>query len=297
MRVVVGASSFATKDTKAIDILQNKGIEVIKNPYGRKMTENEIIEHLQGADGILAGLEPLNKNVLSRSKSLKAIARIGIGMDNVDIVTAEKLGIKVSNTPDAPTKAVAEMTIAMILTIGHRIIESNADVHNGIWKKRIGFSIEGMNVLIIGYGRIGRKVAEHLEYFGAKLMIHDPYIPQYAQKSLQELLEKSDIVTIHAAGKDEIISAEMFRAMKRGMTLLNCARGTLVNEGALFQALHDGTVSYYWGDTLWSEPYSGKMTECENAILTPHISTYNSLCRETMETEAANNILRDLGYV
>ena len=297
MKIVVGASSFATQSDKAINLMLQQGIEVIKNPYGRKMTESEIIAHLQGADGLLAGLEPLNENVLSKAPSLKAIARIGIGMDNVDIGAADKYGIKISNTPDAPTKAVAEMTIAALLAIGHQIMESNDDVHHGIWKKRIGFSIEGLKVLIIGFGRIGQKVVEHLNYFGAEVLIYDPYIAKYAQRDLAELLSEVDVVSIHAAGKDEIITANLFDDMKKGIVLLNCARGALVNEDALYQALHDGTVSYFWGDTLWQEPYEGEIAKCNNAILTPHISTYNTLCRETMETEAVQNILRDLNQM
>lgn len=297
MRVVVGASSFAVKSSKPVDILKNKGIEVIKNPYGRKMTESEIIEHLQGADGILAGLEPLNENVLSKAQSLKAIARIGIGMDNVDVEAAKKYGIKVSNTPDAPTKAVAEMTITMLLAIGHQIIESNRDIHNGIWKKRIGFSVEGLNVLVIGYGRIGKLVSEHLRYFRSNIFIYDPNIPEISIKSLCEAVKRADVITIHAAGKEEILTYELFKQMKEGMVILNSARGSLINEDALYDALNNGIVSYFWGDALWNEPYEGKLIKCDNAILTPHISTYNFLCRRMMETEAVENILKDLGYV
>ena len=297
MKIAVGASSFAASSDKAINLLLEKGIEVVKNPYGRKMTAEETIEHLQGADGLLAGLEPLNEEVFIHTPNLKAIARIGIGMDSVDVEAAKKHGIKVSNTPDAPTKAVAEMALAALLTMGHEIIPSNEDVHNGVWKKRIGFSLIGLNVTFIGYGRIGRQFAEHLKALGSNIIVYDPYLPEISEPDMETALKKADVVTIHASGNTEIITPDKFDSMKDGVVLMNCSRGGLVNEDALYESLKNGKVSKFWGDVFWEEPYKGKLLECENAILTPHISTYNSLCRESMETEAVLNILRDLGYV
>lgn len=296
MKVVVGASSFAGSSDKAINLLLDKGIEVVKNPYGRKLTIEETIAHLQGADGLLAGLELLNDEVISQAPQLKAIARIGIGMDSVDVAACEKHGVKVSNTPDAPTAAVAEMALAALLTIGHEIITCNHDVHNKVWKKRIGFSLDGLNVLFIGYGRIGRRFAEHLKHFGSNITVYDPFLPEISVADLAEALKTADVVTMHASGKDEILTSEMFGHMKDGVVVLNCARGGLINEDALYDALKSGKVSHYWGDVFWQEPYEGKLLECDNAILTPHIATYNSLCRESMETEAVKNLLRDLGY-
>lgn len=297
MKIVVGASSFAGSSDKAINMLLERGIEVVKNPYGRKMTEDEIIGHLQGADGLLAGLEPLNEAVFEKAPQLKAIARIGIGMDNVDIEAAKKHGIKVSNTPDAPTAAVAEMALAALLTMGHEIIPSNRDVHQKVWKKRIGFSLNGLNVLFIGYGRIGRRFAEHLKYFGSNISVYDPFQPDISEPDLGEALKKADVITVHASGNEEILSAGLFSCIREGAVVMNCSRGALINEDALYEGLKSGKISQYWGDVFWSEPYEGKLLECDNAVLTPHISTYNSLCRESMETEAVKNILEDLGCV
>lgn len=295
MKIVVGASSFAATSDKAINMLIKQGAEVVKNPYGHRMNEEEIIKHLDGADGLLAGLEPLNENVLSKAPNLKAIARIGIGTDNVDFDACKRHGIKVSNTPDAPTAAVAEMALAALLTIAHNIIPCNRDIHNGEWTKRIGFSLIGLNVLIVGYGRIGRRFAEHLKSLGSNIIVYDPFQPDISEPNLEQALAKADVISLHAAGADMILSAEMFDYMKDGVVILNCARGGLIDEEALYNNLTSGMVSYFWGDVFSKEPYSGKLTECENAILTPHISTYNSLCRESMETEAVINIMEDLG--
>ena len=297
MKVVVGASSFASDSNKAINLLLDKGIQVVKNPYGRKMTEEENISHLTDADGLLAGLEPLNETVLSASPSLKAIARIGIGMDNVDMEAAKRHGIKVSNTPDGPTDAVAEMVLGALLAIERQIIYANQDMHNKKWEKRIGISLRGLNVLIVGYGHIGKKVAELLKYMGVNIFVYDRFQPDLNNVStLEEGIAKADVISLHASGKEEILTPEMFQIMRKDIVILNSARGGLINEDALYSSLKNGTVSAFWGDVFWEEPYTGKLTECENAILTPHISTYSKQCREAMETEAVINLLRDLGY-
>lgn len=239
MKVVVGASSFSESSDRAIQLLREKGIEVIKNPYKRKMTEKEIITHLSGAVGLLAGLEPLNENVFRLSPGLKAISRIGIGMDNVDQRAAKEYGIKVSNTPDAPTQAVAEMTLTVLLTLIHQVIPSNEDVHNKIWNKRMGHSIQGMKVLVVGYGHIGKKVAELLNSLGAKILIYDKYNKGISTCNLEEGLNEADIVTLHVSGKEEVIGKDQLDLMKTGAVLLNSARGTVINEEALYLCLKE----------------------------------------------------------
>lgn len=295
MKVVVGASSFADSSDMAINLLLEKGIEVVKNPYKRKMTEEEIIDHLSGADGLLAGLEPLNENVFKRAPQLKAIARIGIGIDNVDLAAAKKYGIKVSNTPDGPTQAVAEMTLTALLALIHQIFLANEDIHNGVWKKRIGYSISGIKVLVIGYGHIGRKTSELLKSLGAEILVYDKYDLSASTCSLENGLQSADVVTLHASGNEEIIGNREMELMKQGVVLLNSARGALVNEEALYNNLQSGKIAGFWGDALWQEPYQGKICGCKNAVLTPHICTYTTTCRESMETEAVKNLLKDLG--
>lgn len=294
MRVAVGASSFNDSNVEIAKLLEENKIELIKNPHGRKMNKEEIIEHLKGADGLLAGLEPLDGEVFSQCSSLKAIARIGIGMDNVDISSAKEYGIKVSNTPEGPTNAVAEMTLTALLSILHNIIWANEDVHNGVWKKRLGRSISECKILIIGYGRIGQKTAKLMETLGAEIMIYDKYNKDISTCSLEEGLVNADVISIHASGKDEIISEKMIDMMKDGVVILNSARGGLINENALYNALRTEKVAAFWGDALWEEPYNGVLLECKNAILTPHICTYTKCCRESMELQALLNLLGDL---
>ena len=294
MKVAVGASSFAIDNGDALHLLESHGIEVIKNPYGRKLTEQETIEHLKDVQGLLAGLEPLNEKVFAECPGLKAVARIGIGMDNVDLKAAKAYGVKVSNTPEAPTEAVAEMTLTALLSIGHRLIPANCDMHNKVWKKRMGFSVSGQKVFVIGYGHIGKRMVKLLRQMGADVLVYDKYNAEVSNCTMEEGLRKTDIITLHVSGNEEILSREMIGKIKEGAVLLNSSRGGLVNEDALYDALQSGRISWFWGDVFWEEPYSGKLTECDNAILTPHISTYTVSCRREMEMQAVKNLLEDL---
>lgn len=296
MKVVVGASSFDNNGANLAELFASRGIELVKNPFGRKMTKKEIIEHLQGAEGILAGLEPLDEEVFSLCPELKAIARIGIGMDSVDQEAAKRHGIKVSNTPEGPTEAVAEMVLTTLLAILHNLIASDRDVHNGIWKKRLGCSISEQKILLIGYGHIGKKTNELLTGLGADTLIYDKYSDDVSTCSLEDGVREADVISLHASGTDEIITRDMFEQMRDGVIILNSARGGLINEEGLYHALKSGKVSAFWGDALWQEPYDGILRECENAILTPHLCTYTTKCRTNMESQAAQNLLRDLGY-
>lgn len=294
MRVVVGASSFAESSNAPLQRLVDAGFEVKKNPFGRRLTKEEIIEFLQEADGILAGLEPLDEEVLAHAPDLKVIARIGVGMDNVDQEAVRRHGIKLSNTPEGPTNAVAEMTLTALLGILHNLVPANQDVHNGVWKKRLGQSISSVKIMIIGYGHIGQAVSKLFESMGARVLIYDKYNPAVSTISLEEGLKTADVISLHASGKEEILGGEEISKMRDGVIILNSARGALINEEALYNALRSGKVSAFWGDALWQEPYNGRICECENAVLTPHICTYTSTCRESMEMQAVENLLRDL---
>jgi D-3-phosphoglycerate dehydrogenase / 2-oxoglutarate reductase len=300
MKVAISTSSFGSSDNTPIEMLQSKGIEVLQNPYGRKMTESEIIEHLHDVDGLLAGLEPLNKTVFEHCPQLKAIARVGIGMDNVDHFSAKKAGIKISNTPEGPTNAVAEMTLGAALVLSRNIIPANQALHEKKWAKSIGLGLKNTTILIVGYGRIGRRTAKLFKYVGCKILICDPLANEseidksFKLCDLQEGLRVAQIVSLHAAGDNPILTPKEFGLMKDGVILLNSARGNLIEEQALKDALDSGKVDSAWLDTFPSEPYSGVLTEYSQLLLTPHMSTYSTQCRKDMEIAAVNNLLRDL---
>jgi len=300
LRIAVGVSSFADSDATPMKMLEESGVEIIPNPYSRRMTEEEIIRHIDGIDGLLAGLEPLNRKVLKSASSLRAVARVGIGLDNVDLDTAHELNILVSNTPDGPTEAVAEMCLASLLTLSRRIVDFNTDFHSGIWKKHIGTGLRGTRVLLIGYGRIGRKFGEMLRFFGAEIMVYDPFISSDSltkseeRVALEEGIARAEVISLHASGNETILNKEVIGKMQKGVILLNSARGDLINENALIDALESGRIDSVWLDVFWKEPYNGRLLEFSNVLLTPHVSTYTLQCRLSMEVAAVKNLLRDL---
>ena len=301
MRIAIGTSSFADVDSAPLELLYAKGLEVVSNPYGRKLTEDEIIEHLQNVDGLLAGLEPLNKTVFQKSPQLKVIARVGIGMDNVDMVAAKVARIKVSNTPEGPIDAVAEMTLSAALILSRSILPANFALHKKQWKKSISIGLKNLKVLIIGYGRIGSRVSELFSVMGAYVKVCDPVVSQDDLQFGEELsgltdgLKSADIITLHAGGNDPILTSDEFENMGEGVIILNSARGNLIAEDALIDALESGKVASAWLDVFSREPYTGRLTEYPQLLLTPHISTYTVQCRREMEMAAVNNLLRDLG--
>ena len=300
--IAIGPSSFAGKDPEPMRLLEAAGVTVKPNPFGRRLNEAEIIAHLHGVDGLIAGLEPLNRTVLAAAHPrLKALARVGIGVANVDFEAAREFGVAVSSTPDGPIDAVAEMTLAALLSLARQLTPANAALHRGEWAKSIGMGLRGAKVLLIGCGRIGRRVAELLQAFGAEVLVCDPALapaaipPGATQVDLATGLAVADAVSLHASGEDCVLDAGAFALMKPGALLLNSARGGLVDEAALLAALDSGIVGGAWFDAFWEEPYTGPLTRYDQVLLTPHTGTYTEQCRRQMESEAVRNLLRDLG--
>jgi D-3-phosphoglycerate dehydrogenase len=299
-RVAIGPSSFAADEDAPARRLRDRGIEIVANPFGRRLTEAEIVVHLREADGLIAGLEPLNRRVLASAPRLRAIARVGIGMENVDLDAARQLDIRVSNTPDAPIEAVAELTMAAMLALARRLPEMNAELHAGRWTKTISPGLAGATVLFVGYGRIGRATAARARAFGARIIVCDPAVApsdlQHGEETvdLKEGLKRADIVTLHASGAETLIGAAELAAMRPEAILLNSARGELVDEGALVETLESGRLAGAWFDAFRREPYDGPLLRFDNVLLTPHAATYTSRCRLSMELQAVENLLRDL---
>ncbi len=305
-KIVITTSSFGKEDGEALGLLRSRGLTVVLNPHGRALQQSEILDLCKDSIGIIAGTEKLEADTLERlsrpanaHNSLKVISRCGTGLDNVDLQAAQRLGIKVFNTPDAPTLAVAELTVGLILDLMRKVSRMDRAIRRGLWEKQMGNLLNGKSVGIIGFGRIGRKVAALLQAFECAIMYCD--ISDTAsdastyRASMPELLEKSDIISIHVSSKKQLLGRNELRMMKNGSWLINVARGGVVDEDALREALDCGHLSGAALDVFNQEPYAGPLTELENVILTPHIGSYAKEGRIAMELEAAENLLKGLG--
>ncbi len=289
-KILITTSSFGKVDQEPLEKLKKSGFEIIQNPYGRKVTAQELRELLPDVVGLIAGTETIDRETLKNS-SLKVISRVGVGIDGIDLEAAKEWGIVVKNTPDAPTVAVAELALGGILSLLRQIPQMNREVHQKIWNGKMGIQLSGKTVLIVGFGRIGRCLAKLLEPFKVKLVAVDATLPGI---SLREWLPEADIICLHISGSQQVLGKEEFSLMKKGVFILNAARGGVVNEDDLIQALREGKVAGAWLDVFSEEPYSGLLAEFSQVILTPHIGSNTKESRARMEKEAVDNLFSEL---
>lgn len=293
-KIFVSTSSFGEYSPEPINILKDAGCTVKLNPHGRKLTEAEVVELAGDSQGLIAGTENLDKETLKAFSHLKVISRCGVGIENVDLREARTLGIMVVNTPEAPTTAVAELTVGLILNLLRCVSQQDRVLRMGQWQKKMGFLLEKKNVGIVGYGRIGRKVSAMLKSFNCNIAFSDPYQKsnQDKQMSLEGLLAWADILTVHVSSDKALIGAQQIAAMKKGSYLINVSRGGVVDEKALHEALTSQALAGAALDVFEQEPYTGPLKDVDNVILTPHIGSYAKESRILMECQAAENLLK-----
>jgi len=295
--ILITTSSFGLESSEPFNLMQAAGFEYIINPYNRKLSEEELISLLSKHKPlcIIAGTETYNRSVLEIAKPfLKIISRCGVGIDGIDLSVANEFGIKIKNTPDAPTRAVAELTIGLMLDVLRRISLIDRNIRNGKFDKFMGNLLFGKTVGIIGYGRIGKCVALYAEAFGCKIIFHDPDSPN--SMPLDNLLKESDIVTLHCpliAQTKNIINEVALCKMKKTAILLNVSRGGLVDENALIKTLTEKCIAGAAIDCFEKEPYSGELIKLDNIVLTSHIGSYAKESRIKQEIDAVKNILED----
>tara|TARA_B100001142_G_scaffold268332_1_gene273433 strand:- start:247 stop:1146 length:900 start_codon:yes stop_codon:yes gene_type:complete len=299
MNILIAPSTFGVHDDKPIRILEERGFNIIKNPYGRKITKEELKPILKNIYYVIAGLEEYDDEIISNS-NLKLLSRCGSGIDNINLEAVKKHGVKIFNTPRGPTQSVAELTIGCMISLVRNLTEMDSNMHCRKWKKMNGFLIKEKQILIIGYGAIGKRVAEILSFIGAEILVYDPFVnkneinPNYTKVDLNEGLKNANIISLHCSGNSEIIGEKQFEIMKKGIFILNSARGGIVNEKALEINLQNKKVRGAWLDTFINEPYNGNLKNFKQVILTPHIGSYTIEGRKKMEIDSVNNIINNL---
>ncbi|ROH98694.1 hydroxyacid dehydrogenase [Chryseobacterium sp. G0240] len=264
---------------------------------------DEICDKIQNYDGIIIRSRiPLDKNFLERGKNLKFIARVGAGMENIDIPVAEKLGIQLINSPEGNRDSVAEHVVGMLLVIMHRLFIASREVKNGIWKREEnrGDELLGKTIGLIGYGNMGKATARRFSGFGCKVIFHD-ILPglsdEFAtQVSLEELKQSADVLSLHIPLTSEthyLIDETFIKEMKNDFYFINTARGKNVETKSLVNALKSGKVKGACLDVLEYEKSSFENLETENedlsyllnsekAIITPHIAGWTHQSKEKL---------------
>lgn len=302
-RVLITTVPFAEKDKLPILLLENEQIEYVINPYNQKLTSAQLAELIPGFDAIIAGTENINNEVLAKADRLKFISRVGIGLDNVDLLYAKEKNIKVSYTADAPAPAVAELTVGLMLSLLRFTQLSNIQMHQGKWHRYFGRRFSEVTIGIIGAGRIGSKVIKHILAFNpVKILVNEP-IPSMDLKNItevewvskEEIYKNADVISLHLPLNSEtrgMISKVELQKMKSDALLINTSRGGIINENDLFEIMQSGHLGGAAIDVFQQEPYNGPLQKIDRCILTAHMGSMSIDCRSKMEIEATEEVVR-----
>ena len=297
-RALITTVPFGEADPAPLELLRQAGVDYVLNPVGRRVTEAELVSLVPGFDVLIAGTEPITGHVLEAGAALRLISRVGVGLDNVDLLGARARRIAVAYTPEAPADAVAELTIGMALSLLRGVHVAHAAMRRGVWKRLQGRRLGKVTVGVVGVGRIGRRVIHLLSAFGATILAND-----LTQVSIDTpvrwvdkhtLYRESDVVSLHVPLTRltrHLVGAAELALMRPDALLINTCRGGVVDEAALASALRDGRLGGAAVDTFAEEPYHGELVDVETCLMTPHMGSMSADCRVRMEYGAARNVV------
>lgn len=303
-KVLITTVPFAEENRVPRELLDRARVPYVVNPIGRRFKEEELRELIGGFSAMIAGTEPITARVMNAAPDLKLIARVGIGLDNVDLVHARRQGITVTYTPDAPAPAVAELTIGLMLSLLRGVHIADRLMHQGQWKRVAGRRVSCATIGVIGAGRVGGRVIRHLlgGFEGVRVMANDLVVPDdmsanaaLSWTTKEEIYATADIVSVHVPLQPStryLVGTKELRMMRPGSFLINTARGGIVDEAALLDALRDKAIAGAALDVFEQEPYSGPLASSEQCVLLSHMGSMSTDCRERMELEATEEILR-----
>jgi D-3-phosphoglycerate dehydrogenase len=286
---------------EAVDILQKE--KDLKVDVNTKLTPDELKKVIKDYDGLLVrSSTKVTKDVINSADKLKIIGRAGVGLDNVDIDAASKKGVIVVNTPGGNTISTAEHTFSMMLALSRSIPQADLSMKKGEWerKKFMGVELYGKTLGIVGLGRIGTEVAKRALSFDMKVVAYDPYLSFEKAKDLgiesvdlEGLLKQSDYITVHTPLTEDtkhVISDKQFEIMKKGVRVINCARGGIIDEAALMKAIESGKVSGAALDVYEEEPpvKDSKLLKSDKLVLTPHLGASTEEAQVNVAIDIAN---------
>jgi D-3-phosphoglycerate dehydrogenase len=282
--------------------------------YG--ISQDDLLQVIENYDALIVRSVPkVTEEVLSRGKRLKVVGRAGNGVDNIDVEAATRYGVLVVNTPDSNSISACEQTIALMLAAARNIPQANATLKQGGWGRNrfMGNELFGKTVGIVGLGRIGALIATRLKAFGMRVIAYDPYItPERFKRfgaermaTLNDLVRQADFITVHTPKTEETIgmigeeqfrlTAEQFQIAKKGVRVVNCARGGIIDEKALAEALRQGIVASASLDVFVKEPCAGNpLLEFDNVVATPHLGATTHEAQYRVGTDVATYVLTAL---
>jgi phosphoglycerate dehydrogenase-like enzyme len=302
-RVLVTPRSFGQSDPGLKTELESRVGEVVYSPGEQPLSSDALRDLLAGCDGYIAGLDNIDRRALEGASRLRVIARYGVGVDKVDLETARAMGIVVTNTPDANSVSVAELTIGLMLSLARHIPTAAAATRSGQWPRYRGLALEGKTVGLLGLGMIGRQVARRLLGFDCAIVAHDP-APDAAFAAAhhvellppEEVVARADFLSLHLPllpATRCMVDAGFIGRMKRGAYLINTSRGGLLDEAALFDALQHGHLAGAALDVFDEEPPSpdNPLLALPQVIATPHMGAHSDSATNAMGRAALRDCL------
>jgi D-3-phosphoglycerate dehydrogenase len=292
------------------DGISPKGVDLLNETPGMQATVNtglspaELAATIGDYDALVVrSATKVTAEVLKNPGKLRVIGRAGTGVDNIDLEAATRAGVVVVNTPGGNSVAAAEQTFTLLLALARNVVQANHELREGRWerKKYMGVEVAGKTLGVVGLGRIGREVALRAKGFRMEVLGYDPYVSSNVvadcgiqSVTLEELIARSDFVTLHLPVSTEtrhVIDAEMLKRFKPGSRLINCARGGLIDEAALYEALEAGRIAGVALDVFENEPPEDRrLVEHPRAVCTPHLGASTREAQERVGTEIAAKI-------
>jgi len=303
-KVLVTPRSFAQYSDLPYEMLQQAGIEVIKNPIGSVMSKDDMLTHIKDVDGIIVGVDPLDKEVLEAS-SLKAISKYGVGTDNIDLDYCKANDIDVSITRNANSEAVADYAFTLLLGVARRVVEIDAACRRGDWSKKVAVDVFGKKIGVVGLGAIGRGVVArakgfNMDVYGYDIFKDDVYLAEQGVTfaDIAEMLRVCDFISLHMPLTPEtkdLINAENLKTAKKNLILVNTARGGIINEDDLYDALKNKQIFGAGIDAFLHEPATeSNLLELDNVVLGTHTGASTVDAVDNMSKMAAVNIIEAL---
>ncbi len=287
-------------DKKGVDILKERGLEV---DVDTELTPEQLKEKIKGYDGLIVRSKTkVTKDIIEASDNLKVIGRAGVGVDNIDIPSATVKGIVVMNAPDGNTISAAEHAFALMFTLSKNIHCAHPMLKNKKWEKKLlGVELYGKTIGIMGLGRVGSHMAKMANGVGMKVIGYDPLITKEKAQgigvelvSLDELLKNSDFISLHIPRTPEtknLIGGDALNKMKKSVRIINCARGGVVDEDALYRALKDGKIAGAALDVFAQEPLvDSPLLELDNVVVTPHLGASTQEAQVKVAVDIANSV-------
>ena len=306
MKILVTPRSFGKNNPELFDRLKDKGLTIIRNDTGAILSEEAMIERVCDCEGVILGVDPMNARVLASAPKLRAIAKYGVGTDNIDLEACKKRQIAVSRTLGANSNAVADYAFTLMLCVARKALVIDRRCRNKDWSKITSIDLYGKTLGIVGLGAVGKCVARRAQGFSMKVLAYDVLLDEaYCQKNqitacdLDTLCQTADVITLHAAltaDNQKMISRDRLAMMKKTAILINTARGDLIDEDALLASLRNGNIYGAGLDVFCEEPPKDPAWyTLDNLVMGSHCSSSTAGATEMMGTMAVDNLFRDLG--